>query len=860
MKRSKSTTRQRGIALMMTLGVLALLLIMALAFAYTTRTERLAAGVNTDLIRARLLAESGVERAIAFLREQYAANPAPGTQFYVPVLGPLTSEAAWVFNPAVSPPGRGGRYVASVNQLIHGGVESNIQAALASTIRVVNTSLQFTPESRLHDQVGWIPIRANNGSDTESPVVGLVSYLVVDETGKIDPSLAVGSISGTASEDTSNPDTRLGLDMREIALADVYAEQSGWPQPYSYGMAVGTVLAVDMPSPGRWHSMYHIMNAFGGHGIANQSWLDRLTWSLRPFSVEEPEAYAEGGALYHRRDLSDPAFDWNTIIDVASLPVSPLAVTAPYSTALAGIPWVAQIKSADAAVHDQVVADFIDFCDNNNTATTDFTIANFRLPSRTMGTYCGLEKVPYVNEVQVLLSYAHDTAALPNGVGSFQVALSIELVNMYADGLTNVDVEWEVVCQATAGPAGVTGPMTFSNVGSPVAFAVPANQYRVVDATTCPSASAELTKTISLTGVAMPADVTFSISSIKVVLTSGGNPADISQVRATGVSGTVVPGTALLTPNYLYFGRAVNDPRCNTRDAEWQTIATSADGTGITLGSANAFPVVAGVVTDAGTGAPLATYPDPATSTAVSKFIGNRPLISFWELGAIHRGEPWRTINLHSSDQLRANIGEYSYGDWPLLNQVRLTSATTSRGGINVWDIPTYVWKPLLQGLRLGTPFENPAGYLAVGTELTDNAALVLAAAAIASNPPVWLADDATYVRYQGRGAIVGYGRLSDGTLFGTQTTDALQEEVIGKVVGLLNDRISYYTIIVCAKAVQDVGGLPAGMTAAPGDWIQYETGHYCRPVAEQKVMALVWRDVTGNQFRIASFQYLDEE
>jgi hypothetical protein len=304
----------------------------------------------------------------------------------------------------------------------------------------------------------------------------------------------------------------------------------------------------------------------------------------------------------------------------------------------------------------------------------------------------------------------------------------------------------------------------------------------------------------------------------------------------------------------------VNDPRCNTRDAEWQTIATSADGTGITLGSANAFPVVAGVVTDAGTGAPLATYPDPATSTAVSKFIGNRPLISFWELGAIHRGEPWRTINLHSSDQLRANIGEYSYGDWPLLNQVRLTSATTSRGGINVWDIPTYVWKPLLQGLRLGTPFENPAGYLAVGTELTDNAALVLAAAAIASNPPVWLADDATYVRYQGRGAIVGYGRLSDGTLFGTQTTDALQEEVIGKVVGLLNDRISYYTIIVCAKAVQDVGGLPAGMTAAPGDWIQYETGHYCRPVAEQKVMALVWRDVTGNQFRIASFQYLDEE
>ena len=59
---------QRGIALLLTLGVLSLLLVLAMSFAYSTRTERQAAGNNADLIKARLLAESGLERVIATIR------------------------------------------------------------------------------------------------------------------------------------------------------------------------------------------------------------------------------------------------------------------------------------------------------------------------------------------------------------------------------------------------------------------------------------------------------------------------------------------------------------------------------------------------------------------------------------------------------------------------------------------------------------------------------------------------------------------------------------------------------------------------------------------------------------------------
>jgi hypothetical protein len=56
---------QRGIALLLSLGVLSLLLVLAMSFAYTARTERQAAGVNADLVKARLFCKSAQERCMA---------------------------------------------------------------------------------------------------------------------------------------------------------------------------------------------------------------------------------------------------------------------------------------------------------------------------------------------------------------------------------------------------------------------------------------------------------------------------------------------------------------------------------------------------------------------------------------------------------------------------------------------------------------------------------------------------------------------------------------------------------------------------------------------------------------------------
>ena len=902
MKRPTSTTRQRGIALMMTLGVLALLLIMALAFAYTTRTERLAASVNTDLVRARLLAESGVERAIAFLREQYPGNPAPGAGFFVPTAA--ASAAPWVFNAAASPPGRGGRYLGTVSP-ITGGVlatlaENHIEAALGSTIRVGSTSYQFTPSDSLHTAVGWIPIKVTHAAGVES-CVGLVGYLVIDETGKIDPTQAVGSIYGTASEATSNPDTRLGLDMREIAMADLYAENGTWTPPYSYGPLVGDLFNTAMPSPGRWDSIYHIMNAFSAFG-ANQDWLNRFTWSLRPFSVAETEAYSDtpGGELRHRCDIN--GIDWNNVDVESAATLFPTGVGAadraypvgqPVGAIGVGLPWIGQIMATDPAIHNQVVANVIDFLDadvsDSGAGAPPTDTENDYAPGAAgalgAATYVGLEDVPYVNEVFVRANYVTVFPSVPlPPLISFEVHVAVEadveLVNVYDTPRTvgRVNLELQVEVKLTSGMVTETQTVTIPYFWDSVV--VPANSYVLVN-TSWGSSSVLITPVFSLAVSGGAGTAAFTVTSAKVTLNESSSPPtagalwDYAQTGPSAEAGLEVATAAQET------SVDVNDPRCNTATTQWTWNPFAASSGGHAGGAITAGSLNTHCTTTTLTAPFDADAADPVDwSTA---FIRNGPVVSFWELGAIHRGEPWRTLNLHSSTQAVADIGQYAYGDWPLLNQVKLTAATSAgRGLINVWDIQPAVWKPLLQGLHLGSSYADPCGS---GTELTDNVGLAGATVfmAAAGAAPTWSAAAGAV---HGRAAAVLYSRMTginaagadDATLdtpLGTRDTDGLQEEVIGKVVGLLNDRISYYTVLVCAKAVQDVGVLPDGLATPPNDWVRYDLGpggaidsppdgparndRYCRPMAEQKVMALVWRDFSKSQFRIVSFEYLED-
>ncbi len=63
--------KEKGSALLFTIGILALAMIMAMSFAFSTRTSRQVAKVNADQVKARLYAETGLNKVLAFLNYGY---------------------------------------------------------------------------------------------------------------------------------------------------------------------------------------------------------------------------------------------------------------------------------------------------------------------------------------------------------------------------------------------------------------------------------------------------------------------------------------------------------------------------------------------------------------------------------------------------------------------------------------------------------------------------------------------------------------------------------------------------------------------------------------------------------------------
>ncbi len=870
MKRLRHSAKQRGIALMMTLGILALLLIMAMSFAYTARTERLAAGVNTDLIKARLLAESAVERAIAFMRESYSGNPGPGREFFTP--SAATSEPAWV--------DRGGRYLGSVSTVQRSvdDTQFDVREALATTIRVNTNTYDFTPAESLHNAVGWIPIKVDHGAGAES-CIGLVAYLVIEETGKLDPNTAIkdidtgylpmySGITTPITETTGSPETRLGLDIGEVALADAYQEDAS--QNYSFGNTYGDAFLNRLVAPTyAWDSLHTVLNRFRLPAALtiNQSWLNRFIWSLRPWSIPEPEAYQETfpGPAYHRCPIND--IDWNTI-DVGTFPIAKVDAGSAYPGAAAlGIPWVAQMTGTTPSTANQIKANIIDFLDDDVGGTPPTATENDYTTDASghqIGTasYVGLEAVPFVNEVFVRTRYTGRRlmgGPLPAPYTHAEVDLNVdcaaELACLYDLDRVGVQTTISLEIRArTADASRVTASQFVTITPASVTTNVGADRYPV-------TAWGSQTITFSFDLLAFPMlmmqGVTVEIRGVRVAVAGvAGIPVatnlwDLAelptcpQALPTNSTGLVLGGPAYAV------SAEVLDPRCNLLATDWAWVAGPAASSGATPtvgtpGSLNTRCV------DPGNGDQDSS--DPTTWS--TNFIRNGDVQSFWELGAIHRGEPWRTINLHSYD-LTAGVGTYEYGDWPLLNQIRLSigAPEPTRGLVNVWSVAPQVWKPLLQGLHYGSDYDDATS----GTALTSNTDLVAAAGALNSGAPRW-ADGNPHLH--GRAALLEYRALTDGSLAALlpgQATDARQEEITGKMAGLFTDRTAYVTIIASAIAADDVGPLPPGMSSPPDDWIEYQAGRYCRPMAEQRVMATVARDVTTNRFRILSFRYLED-
>jgi hypothetical protein len=540
------------------------------------------------------------------------------------------------------------------------------------------------------------------------------------------------------------------------------------------------------------------------------------------------------------------------------------------------IPWLASMTAdsdldgngtpAESSDHiilrKQVAANLIDYCDSNDKATTDYSEATgtdwdagFTLPS---ASYVGLEKVPYINEIRF------DAQIYPPVSGEYSLTLRVwvELINIYDDDLYNwdalrVDVGFPTqISTGNADPNKGKGN-TFTSWSKPPGTKVPSHGYLATMGEVTFKWNGTDTVDLSVNKLAATLYATGGVADFAFI----GTPAPHSYTLKVGVDETT------------YGNVEVEDPRHNTQASSWHWHSESFNSWDPIDVEGSMYHATAPIVEGnnsaynsnmANPSNPIVTYSDFDNESATmaknlsTAYIRNGPMQSLWELGAIHRGEAWRTINLHS--YTTSPNGSYAQGDWKLLDQCKLSTKGEVRGRVNANTPLKDVWKTLLSNVTVGGGYASPGD----GTPLDDT----------------WTAGTAIYdivndstdgILYKNgvqagtplssRGAILSCSKLTNNTE-ATQDNDRAQEEIIGKIANLLTTRQNYFTVIVVGQAVKYLPGITSPTTAqttAHPEWQEYDTNKWCSVLGEQKIMAVVYRDALANTYKIERWEYLDD-
>ena len=193
--------------------------------------------------------------------------------------------------------------------------------------------------------------------------------------------------------------------------------------------------------------------------------------------------------------------------------------------------------------------------------------------------------------------------------------------------------------------------------------------------------------------------------------------------------------------------------------------------------------------------------------------IRNAAMQSPWELGFIHRGAAWQTINLKSFDSAHAvgfkdgtAIGEYVKGDANILDQIKMTDAIVSPYKVDLKIANTAILTALLDRIKVNTTGFDLGGSNS-GSLVADLNNVVTA---IRADQNITTRASVVNITLNDKNAFAG-GVMAE------QTNDAAQEEIIGKFINLtgtispISEEGSadpeYYTLLVVAQSIKDVGG-----------------------------------------------------
>lgn len=886
-------TNERGSAIVLTLGVLALLLITATVFIFTANTEREAAAVGADVAKARLMAKGKIEQAMALI--YYASmNYKAAEGIHLPYPG--TSRMA---------PGSSGSGWENIWHLA--SAWSTTYSADLSDQFYVDLGFDYTPATTagMAGNPSW-----QTYSDSSGALIGRATYLLIDESGKLDPNGLINpdgepyfDLNGNSTYQVGEPyydwdgtGTRTvtavaeGLEKRHGYLPAEIDLAAGVLGSDNLNVAAATTTAVDFSDRRhgtirKWLSWQQMYKAdYGGPLIAKTSGsrdadVRAMKDCLFPRSYDK-EAFHAGGVDYQR--FSVGTFDWgfpgipltapdygpeytarvDSLIAAASVWDGAAASTA--------IPWLASLTGdgtiPNADLRRQVAANLVDYCDDDDgdgnpatdtpAATTDFSgpdytdttvdIANgdYGLAS---GTHCGLEMTAYLNEIDISVVEAHGSDALSTPPNDYEFTVEVELVNPYPIGRNGYQIDLHIQFSGLV----ATNPP----IALPIVAATNSGMHLRWTGINCGANSysaggvARALFTYSMIGVSPS---TINITGVAATLRLGGHIVDAAIANSSHPATMRSKTIGLGVPASFNF--AADDPRCNLHPEYWHYgSVNSLPGSPLPGSPRNVQPIVPSEG-DPSSARLAAGYNDARDTEVINDvalgistaYIRNGPMMSLWELGAIHRGEPYRTLNLQAFSSGGAATG-YANGDALLLDQCCVGPENYATGRFNPNSPVVPAWYAMLSKIAVGTKYGHTAGGVALTPAEIDAAGVAIIAVPGGGNP------------FDSRGRIAGVAALH--TLSVLQTTDATREEIIGKIANLLTSRQNFFRILVTAQAVKDLtelGTLPDSMANRPSNWSKLADGHWVDVLAEVKQMAIVYRDAHNNTFEVKEVTNLE--
>ncbi len=795
--------REKGVAIILSLGVLALMIIYTFSFAMAALNNQRFAKLNRSLTEVRTICEAKLNliksrMAVDFRNTTSEAVYYPGTDITLMAKG---SGTAW-------------------SDFYFAGSTANtaMTDGLASVIADDIDGLSVVPDTLPSNYaLSWIPIIESRIMDSNpvNVLIGRYAYLLIDESGKLDPNVIVDSnvSTGVAIAEGSEP-------LRGYFVSELNATTAGVSPTLAARLA-------NKPDNAEWFSHLHIKRVLG---ISSQADITTLRKVLFPHSMTDIiEPLPQNAFLLS--DLPDTTVD----------------------AVVSGIPWLKNWNMAGnfstiEARAKNLAANLIDYTDADGNATRD----NDSNP-----TYWGTEKVPYLSRVAFRLQ---NKSYLTSGNSRTQPVLRIscrpELTNGFgdlSDKYTNcyVNVQVRVTAKNTDGAETSRlltfefNPMIASFTSSgyypgPVAFSAPQSSNLVL---------------VNQPGM-------FALSNIKLI---------VERMVVKSADGTewwdfgrTNYNEELELPeidDFAYVGFEALNPVANLHADEWKPI-----------GPYGYDPLTVG----ASLGQWWIDHPIHIRNALMRHEVEVGEILRMEPFTEENAEDGYRTFNLidykydeypdvpglysDASDSIVYDLdddpeeNELNGGDRNILDMVKVDPASGTmrqvRGRVNI-NTPH---KPVLQALFKRVTDRRYTGGAAIDPAKID-AFIDKLMIATGTNPvPIGL-----YSNYRNPPLY--------GCLFTDEIADGLTESEREYLLVLTQQLISgehnFFTLYVIAQQIDDRGkpGTDSEEINIDGQWCQY--GRYDlgadRIVSEQKIKAILYRNAFTNEITVLRRQYLSE-